>query len=453
MMVLCACPVDDMGVSSQGSETGECTPGTSGCPCDDDRCGDGLVCASSICTPTDDTDTDVVTSTIAPTSDSSTSEDTSSTTDGEDTTVGCDCPAEMPICDESTGRCSGCNSHAQCPKSACDLWDSVCFDVDATLWVKPGDSCDDAGTATETEPLCSLGRAFDILSVTPGVPRAIRAWPHSRIHETKVPLVVPEKTRVALVHASLVDSAKPVVSGGPTTILQLENGADLIVDRVSLQDAKYAGIDCRAGRLWADRTTVSKTAGHGVLADRCTVILRRSLLVGNTLSGMLLNEGEGSVENSFISFNGTNPAAFGGIHLMRGARLTLSYSTMVDNHAGSNLESSVSCDKTDGDKENVSVSDSAILGGGTQSVCPGATVVTSAWSTVAPGDGNVALALDDLALVLSADPLSWGVFRGRLGFALDGLAKREVGDPAVDFFGQTRVVVGEHDMAGAALPK
>ena len=126
---------------------------------------------------------------------------------------------------------------------------------------------------------------------------------------------------------------------------------------------------------------------------------------------------------------------------------------MVDNHAGSNLGSSVGCDKTDGDKENVSVSDSAILGGGTQSVCPGATVVTSAWSTVAPGDGNVALALDDLALVLSADPLSWGVFRGRLGFALDGLAKREVGDPAVDFFGQTRVVVGEHDMAGAALPK
>jgi hypothetical protein len=409
--------------SSSSSEPAECDPGGDGSPdpaCDEVNpyclagacvdCGD-IVCADvSPTLPKCDADTGLC--------------------------AACDCDDSAPVCDAETHTCSKCIDHGQCPDSACDLWTGACLPVAGALWVDGDGVCDDAASGGEDDPLCSLGEAFARVNEEPEVPHAIRVRPAD--YDVDDVLRVPSGGLVALVHATGGDGVRIVA---PSSQALAVDAGSLLVDGLEITGAGSDGLTCAGGKLWLDRLSVSGAAGHGVYSDDCPVRLRRSVLTNNVRSGVTVAIADASIENSYISKNGNSDDGGGGVYLTGGASLTAVYVTLIDNLGFAGVPWSVACDEdADPAIEVVDVRNSVAINLGTKTLCSGATVATTAWSTTEEevGASNLLITYGQLAEYLTEDAGFAGVYRAIEGTELDHLAKWVDGDPDIDFDGDPR---------------
>jgi hypothetical protein len=466
---------------SESDSSVDCPIGSVNCRCTNaGTCDPGLVCASDTCTPgSDETGEESSSTSDSPTTDIMTSESSSGSLDECDPEgdgavdpacgagtpycldgacvdcggiscaavspnlpmcdadtglcAACDCDEANPVCDAVEHTCSKCSEHDQCPGSACDMWSGACFPLAGALWVDGAGSCDDAASGGEDDPLCTLGEAFTRVQATSDVAHAIRVRP--AIYSVPTPLSVPGGGKVALVHATGGDG---VVLAAEAQALTVAADASLLVDAIEIRDAGGDGVACAAGHLWLDRLNIAGAGGHGILADKCDLVLRRSVLTGNFTCGASVNVADAHIENSYISKNG-NVDGFGGVYLMGGASLDALYTSFIDNYATPGVPLSVACDVDDDPAiESVDVRNSVAINQGTNTLCPGAMVQTTGWSTADAGASNLAILYAELAMYLTEDPNVAGVYRAIEGTELDQLATWVDGDPNVDFDGDPR---------------
>lgn len=471
---------------ASSDEGGECPIGSLNCPCTaGGTCDSGLVCASKKCTEATETgETGEDSTGDSPTSTTTLTETTSASAcdpggvgavDGAcppgqpyclagdcvdctaincgDVTPGqpvcnqssglcdvCACDDANPVCDPEAHTCGKCSAHDQCSGSACDLWTGGCMPVAAALWVDGAGACSDTGAGTQDDPLCTLGEAFLRVDADPQTAHAVRVRPAD--YAVDATLTVPAGGKVALVHATGGDGdpAVKIMTGGARALAVAAGGA-LLVDAVALVGAGDDAITCATGGLWLDRLRVSGGSGHGIDTDGCDVVLRRSVLTGNTRSGANVSAGTIRIENSFISSNGNTNDGGGGVYLSGGAALDAVYTSFIDNLAVAGTPFSVACNEDmDPAVEEVVVRNSVAINNGTNTLCLGSTIMTTGWSAKDGQEGatNIAIPFTALDEFLTPDPQIVGVYRAITDTALDDLAKWEAGDPEIDFDGDMR---------------
>lgn len=356
--------------------------------------------------------------------------------------VACLCDDAAPVCNPADNSCSKCDAHSDCPDSACDLDTGACLPAAATLWVGGG-TCSDDGEGSKASPLCSLDQAFTRAKSGAADELALRV--KAGDYAVAGSLRVPAGRVVALV--SMNDL--PISISSPTApVIVVESQAKLLLDSVELAQSGGDGLGCAGGKMWLDRLVIRDAAKHGVTSDDCTVTMRRSLLVANATAGMEIISGTLRLENSFITRNGNYEVPGGGVYLSEGAGLKAVYTTLVDNRAAAGNPFSIACD-ADAAKETVEIRNSVAINNGGNTLCEGASVTSSAWTTAEALGDNIAVDFPSLGDYL-VEPALDGVYRAIPGTALDALAKWQAGDPPIDFDGDARPS-GENspDFAGA----
>lgn len=478
--VACTGPYSADTEGTDGETTGSCPVGSLGCPCTSGgSCDPGLACGATGCVKLDEETTTSATSTgVDPTSTSSS--DTTAGPECDPDGVGgvdpacpdgrryclqgicvdcggidcaqlspslpkcdlatgacaaCVCDDATPVCDPTAHTCSKCDAHDQCPASACDLWSGACMPADATLWVGGG-GCDDAGVGSEASPLCTLSEAFARVSDGPDASVAVRVQPGD--YDVANPLRAPKDRLVALVHATGGDDDPAVrILAAASPAISIDPQGRLLLDAIQLVQGGSDSLSCKQGEAWLDRLVIAGSVARGMTAESCTLKLRRGVLTGNKTTAGQFMGGAVHFENSFITSNGNMQNGAGGIYLGAGARLEAVYTTWVDNQAAAGTQYSVACDE-DADTETVEVRNSVAINKGFNTLCDGASVATTAWSTEAPTGSNIAVGFADLGAYLAADVSLMGVYRAIPGSALNDLAMWEDGDPAIDFDGDAR---------------
>ncbi|MBA3549171.1 MAG: right-handed parallel beta-helix repeat-containing protein [Nannocystis sp.] len=467
------------GSTSEGSEASTdttCSVGSAGCACTGGgSCDPGLLCAGSICVnPDQGTTSDVTTTGSGPTTNDVTTGGDECKPNGGGA-VDPACPAEQPyclagvcvdcgaldcaavspslplcdpdtglcaaclcddaapVCDPSDNSCSKCDAHSDCPDSACDLDTGACLPAAATLWVAGG-TCNDDGEGSKASPLCSLDEAF--VRAKSGAANKLALRVKAGAYAVAGSLHVPAGRVLALVSANDNGAAISISSPTAPTIV-VEAQAKLLLDGVELAQSGGDGIGCAQATMWLDRLVVRDAAIHGVTSDDCTVTMRRSVLVANATAGIKVVGGALRLENSFISSNGNYEVPGGGVYLSAGASVDAVYTTLVDNRAAAGNPFSIACD-ADGGKETVEIRNSVAINNGGNTLCDGASVTTSAWTTAEALGGNIAIDFPSLGSYLIEDPALDGVYRAIPGTALDDLAMWQEGDPRIDFDGDAR---------------
>jgi len=463
-----------------------CPVGSAGCACTGGgSCDAGLVCAASRCVDSGQATTSMAETTADVTTDGETTEGPDCNPNGGGS-VDVACPSEqpycvagecvdcnglscdavsptLPFCDPGTGlcaaclcndaspvcdpvahTCSKCDAHSDCPDSACDLETGACLPAANTLWVGGG-SCDDDGTGAKTDPLCGLDEAF--ARVKSGAAASVAVRVKAGDYAVASPLHVPAGRIVGLVPAS--DGLEIKIGSSMAPTVMVEANARLLLDGVEIDQSSGSGIECVDATMWLDRLRVGKAAQYGVASEGCVVTMRRSVLVGNTIAGAQIVAGELRVENSFISSNGGFDYPGGGVYLGGGAKLDAVYTTFVENLAAAGSPFSVAC-ADDAAKESVKLRNSIAINKGANTLCEGASVATTAWTALVPGNTNIAVDYNSLGSYLSKDPDIVGVYRAIPETMLDALAKWQAGDPLVDFDGDARPSDADAtDFAGA----
>lgn len=357
----------------------------------------------------------------------------------------CLCDDAKPVCDPVEHTCSKCDAHSDCPDSACDLETGACLPAATTLWVGGG-SCNDDGTGAKTDPLCGLDEAFARINSgdATGVALRVKAGDYTVAGSLRVPA-----GRIVGLVAASEGSEFSISSPTAPTVLVEANGR-LLLDGVEIEKSSGDGVGCTDATMWLDRLMVASSASRGVTAEGCAVKMRRSVLVSNAIAGAQIFGGELHVENSFITRNGNFEDPGGGIYLGGGAKLDAVYTTFVDNVAPAGNPYSVACD-VDAAKESAKLRNSIAMNKGTNTLCEGASVATTAWTTMdAQGASNLVVDFNSLDMYLVEDAGIVGVYRAIPGTKLDQLAMWQDGDPRVDFDGDARPSgANSPDFAGA----
>ena len=495
---------DPTSTTTEGPDTTtgnmDCLVGSVGCQCTPGGTCDGdLVCASKICVPIDDTSTGVTetnTDTEQPTAGTDTSAGECEPANGQPNaacgpeepycstlgacvpcsgiascaavdpaTPACDetsglcvactesdasgCTGATPVCDPETQTCHACTRHDECTSGACDITTGACFPADSALWVDGAGDCDDAGSGSEAEPLCTISEALARVAVDP---QAVLVRP--AVYDE--PLAVPATSVVAIVRAG---EGAVEITGSADATLGLGSQARVYLDGLEIRDNELgSGVTCDAGELWIDRTSIRQHHVSGVSAVECDVRVRASVLHKNLGEGVFASGGSVKLENSFITENGDKANADnprGGVALAGGAAATLVYVTLVGNNAYTGGGLSVECEP-DAGVEAVSLRNSIAFNAVGYSTfnCEGVEVVShSAYSaaTDEPNDDNLGVATAEVAMLVTADMAIPGVYRPTPGSPLDGVAMFEGGDPDVDFEGDPRPT-DEPSFPGADQP-
>ncbi len=345
----------------------------------------------------------------------------------------CLCTDAKPVCDPAAHTCNKCDAHTDCPDSACDLDTGACLPAAATLWVG-GVGCDDKGDGVKAAPLCGLDEAF--ARIKNGAATSVALRVKGDAYTIAGSLHVPAGRVVALVVADDLTSGTAIQIDSPTSpTVVVDPQGRLLLDGVEIEQSSGDGLGCTQGGMWLDRLTISGAAKRGLSLAGCTVTMRRSVLVGNTTAGAEVVGGKLRVENSFISSNGNFEVPGGGVYLGDGASLEVLYTTFVDNIAAAGNPFSVACETA---KETVELRNSVAINKGLNTLCEGAIVETTAWTTSDPQNNNIAVDFGSLDMYLAEDAKVLGVYRAIPGSKLDALAMWKDGDPRVDFDGDAR---------------
>jgi hypothetical protein len=173
---------------------------------------------------------------------------------------------------------------------------------------------------------------------------------------------VPVNAIVGIVGEGLVELAGENVNE-PTIVA---NDNVFILGRVTVVGSNGDGLQCDAeGILRLDDVEVHTNAGIGIDSITCDVILNRAVVRTNLSGGLRVIEGTLEVANSVIAANGGLGSTIPGLNL-NNTQASMVYTTIAGNQ-GSGADS-ITCSTA-----NVTIVNSIISGGATESIAPGCT--------------------------------------------------------------------------------
>jgi hypothetical protein len=233
------------------------------------------------------------------------------------------CTGATPACAPDHTCHAGCRSDTDCASGAC-LGDGSCADPARLLWVArdvTGTTCTPADKCTLPTALALVGATRDIVHLDP------------LGYHFPTPFDLDRDVTIAGLGATLaVDQ---------DAVFRIASQRVVTLDFLTLGGVAPAlpndGIDCTNATLTARQITVALTAGIGINASGCTLVLERATLHDNAGGGVLLGGGgRFTLTNNFIFRNGNvTSATCGGVELLGSvdpaSRLELN--TIVDNHA------------------------------------------------------------------------------------------------------------------------
>ena len=503
-------PVDGQNTetgTSEGSETGGCTPGFANCACaEGNSCEPGLLCASQKCVPDDSVTTSETTpplTTTLGTSDTGEQTETSGDSTGssgtgtpldcdpkdprdpacsdpgapycgaQGTCVACDAidcsgvsPA-TPICDAASGSCVQCSeadaSACGGVTPVCDAATSSCIACTdhaqckdsacqletgacfaSVLHVDRGSPCDGADGSIDL-PFCEIQDA--VAKVGADEPTAILVKPNIMPYSEQVQ--VPSGRTLAIVRNG---NGVAKLEVGALDSLTVNDDATVYLDQLQISKGDVSkGIFCKGGaKVWVDRTQIVDRKGLGVEGLDCALHLRQSRIYLNLGGGLKLTGGSAHLENSFIVSNGGSFANVSGVVLSNGATLDAVYTTIADNDGKAGIEDSLDCINQGA----VTLRNSIVFGqsDATSVSCPMATAPRSVVdATALMGEGTIVIkALEPTWFVMPES----GNFQIKGGAPLQDVATWQTGDPATDYDGDPRPGNdGDPDYVGADRPK
>ncbi|MDC0718874.1 hypothetical protein [Nannocystis bainbridge] len=228
------------------------------------------------------------------------------------------------VCDPVDHVCRGCREHAECPETACELDDGLCFPDEATshAYVDPSSACSDQ-PCSFAQPCCSVAQAhgqfFDtthlVFHLAPGLYQAgIEVSEGGR--------------RIAVLGGPGVVftvDADPVIRLG---LARPPIDSELYLSQIVIEGGQgSAAVRCSAAAdLWLDDSAILGFTGRAVAVSDCDVVLRRSELRLN-LEGMLVEDGGTlRLENSLVAHLNMGPA----LAIGSAAAADLVYTTLGD---------------------------------------------------------------------------------------------------------------------------
>ncbi len=255
------------------------------------------------------------------------------------------CEGQTPVCG-GNGACLPCDAHDQCPDSACHLSANdplvgACFAASEVVWVDNTAAC--PGLGTEAEPACSLQDTT--MAFVDGDVWAVRIQGGTPYAERGI---FDGAMTVAVIG---VDS--PEITGNPgqqAATLLFDEGALAYVSNVRVNgNALTHGMLCNLSEVHVQDVELRDNDGWGVFDfEPCTLVVERTLLVGNEDGGLRLNGGDLMLHNSAVALNGIGGNSTG-IRL-EDANADILYSTIVGNDgAGAD---SIECDNATGTLRN-----------------------------------------------------------------------------------------------------
>lgn len=356
------------------------------------------------------------------------------------------CTGATPACDPDSLTCVPCTEHSQCPNSACDIHEGVCFpeEPEAIFYVKGGLSdCPAKDGKTESSALCQLAdvqltntkTTIRLLtsSVSPGA------------------LAVPDGKIVAVVKYG---SSTPEINGTGTGVTFDVNGAGarLYLAGIKLRNAESAVVRCASGSFyahdlyWDGNNINTARAIEGTLG--CNVFVHRSRIV-RCNSGIQMTSGQLRVENSFIMDNGAAGVGFSAFHFVNDVKAQITYSTIGRNR----LIGGVSTFACTGNNQEVVVRNSAIVGQAAVVEDPDCVGKVEFQHGVME-EGPNSSAVDAVLQQWFGNP-QLDVYTPKNGDMVDPLEDKamwEPGDPRYDFTGMAKIPTDKPSFAGAKQP-
>lgn len=266
------------------------------------------------------------------------------------------CPSQMPGCNMD-GECAPCTEHRECPNTACDIEEGVCFPPDSVIYVKNDLNVCTGGNGTQAKPFCNFQVALP--NITPGVKTTIKVIPGGMAAMKPLALVAPGYI-IAVLSS---DKQIPTLDGKSNTdsTIEVSSTSRVYVSKLRFQySGSPAVLQCTSGILYLDDV---KIEGDGVNAAKaldavsCKTVIQRSRIFKNS-SGIQLTGGSISIENTHMAQNGAASAAFGGFNFVGGATARINYSSI----ALHNLTKSTSTIKCAAGIGQIVIRNSAVLG-------------------------------------------------------------------------------------------
>jgi hypothetical protein len=229
----------------------------------------------------------------------------------------------MPSCDN--GICEACEVDGDCGADRVCLLNGSCADTGRILFASPGGT----GTCLMPASPCSLPVALGMVSMTKDI---------VKLEPGNYPLD-PRPADLTMDMIMTGRGATLDLEDTNSEVLRITATADVTLIGITIKDGNGApgdGIRCEPGAsLIAHEVTVVDNAQSGISADSCNLTLTRSNIEHNTAGGVrLLNNSRYIITNSFITQNGNQNSAYGGLNLQSIATgNVLRFNTIADNDA------------------------------------------------------------------------------------------------------------------------
>lgn len=335
------------------------------------------------------------------------------------------CNQQTPVCDPVRYVCLPCMEHAQCGVAGCDLETGECLDA-LVLHVNnnPDAGCSDDANGGLTMPLCTIGRAVEMLP-PPRIGTVIVHGPTTdqeyrqfnvTAGKTLAILGAPREGRLPVIEGTDANSGAVNISG---------EGTRVFIEGVRITGSTGAGIRMDGGTLHLDRSSIDSNQGGGITAT---------------------NGAELHLRNTFVVLNGNPGGDHPGIHLSgTTTRATLLYTTVARNYSPGPSADSLRCEAG----AQAELRNSILVANDANSIsCTLLTAYYNAADQALMGEGNVVR--HPIESHWFPRPMDFHVLAG---YPFEGVARWIPGDPPVDFDGDPRPM-GENavDYAGADRP-
>lgn len=237
------------------------------------------------------------------------------------------CPDNLPGCSYD-GQCAKCTEHRECPETACDIEEGLCFPTDSVIYVKNDLAACTGGNGTMAKPYCNFQVALPM--IMPGKKTTIKVIPGGM--STMFPLALVEAGYILAVLSS--DKQIPTLDGkgNADSMIEVSTNSRVYVSKLRFQfSGSPSVLQCTGGILYLDDV---KIEGDGINPARaldlqnCKTVIQRSRIFKNT-AGIQVTGGSLSLENTHIARNGTANAAFGAFNLLSGATVQMNYSSVA----------------------------------------------------------------------------------------------------------------------------
>ncbi len=235
------------------------------------------------------------------------------------------CPAAMPVCDDGSTTCRGCQQDGECPSHSCSESTGLCIAQAATLYVKVGGS--DTNPCTHDDPCATVTRAIDLVDDARKFIRVydgtyVDAWQSAKSftlsgegngQATSALIMFPATSNLAYIteiDGGTVTFEDLRVGGGSMAAVRAQGGANVTLYNVELGYTDRSVIDASASTITVFDGELHDSGGGqpGVKLQGGTLTMTRSLVY--SIGGPCVSVASAGydLENSYLS--GCGAAAF-----------------------------------------------------------------------------------------------------------------------------------------------